>query len=261
MNLIAKLLMNSLYGKFGMKSEKTVIECYNNNDPEKYYALQDYLESTKNVIQDIIDVGGFTIIVRNGVSLAQQNGDMYHGVDVNIAVASAVTSGARIIMSKVKNNPNFNLYYTDTDSIVVNSPLPEEMVGSALGQFKLEYEINDAVFLAPKVYAFLASDGTIVKKVKGVAKEHVNKLSMKDFSGLLVLESSLLFKQDKWFKDKYAGSIEVAEVAYELKATSNKRQARYLPLVLSNGSEVNLYTHSSPINYSTIESEVNKYLI
>ena len=67
MNLIAKLLMNSLYGKFGMKSEKTVIECYNNNDPEKYYALQDYLESTKNVIQDIIDDGGFTIIVRNGV--------------------------------------------------------------------------------------------------------------------------------------------------------------------------------------------------
>lgn len=79
-------------------------------------------------------------------------------------------------------------------------------------------------------------------------------------SGLLVLESSVLFKQEKWFKDKYAGSIEVAEVAYELKATSNKRQARYLPVVLNNGVEVNLYTHSSPMKYVTLESEVENKL-
>jgi hypothetical protein len=31
MNLIAKLLMNSLYGKFGMKSETTKVEILENN--------------------------------------------------------------------------------------------------------------------------------------------------------------------------------------------------------------------------------------
>lgn len=69
-----------------------------------------------------------------------------------------------------KNNNNFDLYYTDTDSIVINHPLPDEMVGPELGQFKLEYEITDAIFLAPKVYGFVATDGTIVKKPKGLQR-------------------------------------------------------------------------------------------
>lgn len=73
-------------------------------------------------------------------------------------------------MFEVKNNNNFDLYYTDTDSIVINHPLPDEMVGPELGQFKLEYEITDAIFLAPKVYGFVATDGTIVKKPKGLQR-------------------------------------------------------------------------------------------
>jgi hypothetical protein len=183
--------------------------------------------------------------------------DLWHGIDVNIAIASAITSGARVIMSNVKNQEEFDLYYTDTDSIVINKPLPSEMVGSKLGQFKLEYEISKAVFLAPKVYGFITTDGEKVIKIKGVAKEHVAKTSVSDLHSLLILESSKVFNQEKWFKSPFTGSIEVADVAYQLKATSNKRQARYMPVQSDSGHEYNIYMHSSPLNYSEIELSNN----
>ena len=119
MNLIAKLMMNSLYGKFGMKTEKTQVACLRKDESSNNEGLQTYIDRNKESIQDILEVGDFTIIVQNGVSMANFSQDTYHGLDVNIAVASAVTSGARVIMSKVKNNPDYVLYYTDTDSAVL----------------------------------------------------------------------------------------------------------------------------------------------
>lgn len=82
---------------------------------------------------------------------------------------------------------------------MINRPLPEEMVGPALGQFKLEHEIHTAIFVAPKVYGFITTEGTTILKVKGVAKEEVDKLTLKDLMRLLILETSHLFTQKKWF--------------------------------------------------------------
>jgi hypothetical protein len=258
MNLVAKLLMNSLYGKFGMKPENACIDIYDQSI-EGLASLQSHIERNEESIQDIIKLDTHTVVVTGGVSIAKYNQveDIYHGLDVNIAIASAVTSGARVIMSKVKNNPEFDLYYTDTDSVVINKPLPQEMVGSSLGQFKLEHEITKAVFLAPKVYGFETINGQEIVKIKGVAKEHVAKFGVSDLNGLLILESSRLIQQKKWFKDTFQGSIEVADVAYQLKATSNKRQARYMPVNSKNGNEYNIYMYSSPFNYCEIELSNN----
>jgi hypothetical protein len=74
--------------------------------------------------------------------------------NVSIGVASAITAYARIHMSFFKNNPDFNLYYSDTDSAFVDKPLPDHLVDSkTLGKMKLEHVLNDAIlFLSPKVY-------------------------------------------------------------------------------------------------------------
>jgi len=53
-------------------------------------------------------------------------------------------------MSFLKNNPEYKLYYTDTDSWFINKPLPEHMVGTKFGQFKLENVIKRAVFRCSK---------------------------------------------------------------------------------------------------------------
>ena len=123
---------------------------------------------------------------------------MYHGLDVNIAIASAITASARVHMSIFKNNPLFNLYYSDTDSIVIDAPLPPEYVGSGL--MKLEHTINRAVFLAPKVYGIEDIDGNEIIKVKGINQDAASELNIMDLELLLVKDSSKEFTQEKWFK-------------------------------------------------------------
>ncbi len=94
-------------------------------------------------------------------------------IEVNVAVAAFITSYARVYMSKFKNNPMFDLYYTDTDSIIINKPLDElskRLVGPEWGQLKLEHTIVEDLFLAPKMYGFKNESGeskTVIKGVKG----------------------------------------------------------------------------------------------
>jgi hypothetical protein len=146
-------------------------------------------------------------------------------------------------MSTLKNNPNFNLYYSDTDSVAVDKPLPGFMIGEALGQFKLEYIIERAVFLAPKVYGLITTDGDEIIKIKGINNEIVPDIHINDLEKLLVLDSSKEFMQEKWYKQIFEGEIDPKNVAYTLKVTSNKREAVYV-----NG----VFNDTKPYNYSDI---------
>ena len=147
MNLIAKLLMNSIYGKFGMSIDVTRVDIFDISDDLKINEFREKLDVFKETILDYIKLDQHIVIVRDSiVDLRYNEGeDMYFGLDVNIAIASAITAGARIHMSLFKNNPNFKLYYSDTDSGVFDRPLPAEYVGTKLGQFKLEHVIDRAV--------------------------------------------------------------------------------------------------------------------
>ena len=58
-----------------------------------------------------------------------------------------------------------------------------------LGKMKLEYIINKAIFLAPKVYCLLTIDGKVIYKVKGLS--HNIELTMSDFKSLLFKDSFL----------------------------------------------------------------------
>ena len=44
---------------------------------------------------------------------------------------------ARLYMAKFKNNPNAKLYYSDTDSIIINKPLSDKYVGKELAPTKI----------------------------------------------------------------------------------------------------------------------------
>jgi DNA polymerase elongation subunit (family B) len=99
-------------------------------------------------------------------------------------------------MSQFKNNPNFNLYYSDTDSIYIDRPLSEHLVNSkVLGLMKLEYILVEAIFLAPKVYYLENEKGQVIYKVKGL--KHEIELTKNDFEKLLVEQSILEKFQNK----------------------------------------------------------------
>ena len=82
------------------------------------------------------------------------------------------------------------------DSIDVDKPLPDYLVGNELGQFKLEYKFIEAIFLALKVYGgfYMDKDGSLkeISKIKGF-KNKVNLNSLKS----LLLRSN---KQKSSFK-------------------------------------------------------------
>ena len=228
MNLIAKLLMNSLYGKFGMKSYQNTIEMFDIIDPIQNEAAQDVVNMFGETISDVIQFDNHMIIIRTNIAnfMYDESKDLYHGLDVNIAIAAAVTAGGRMWMGQFKNNPNYNLYYSDTDSIIIDKPLPEDKIGNNLGQVKLECTIEKAVFLAPKVYGLITKDGKEIIKVKGVTKDVCDSIHFKDLQDLLYKDSRKDLTQRKWFKSIFAGTISVLDVAYQLKVTNNKRMAR-----------------------------------
>jgi DNA polymerase elongation subunit (family B) len=81
----------------------------------------------------------------------------------NVAIASAVTSYSRIIINSHKLtalNQGLQIYYSDTDSLVVDGPLPSHLLDNAeLGKLKLEHKIREGIFPMPKVYYLETTDG------------------------------------------------------------------------------------------------------
>ena len=239
MNLIAKLLLNSLYGKFGMKVERTIVDIFNLNVDADKLALRRLLDTVAESIQDHVELGNNKyLFVRSALSDIM-NDDTFHGSDVNIAIASTITAGARVYMSTFKNNPDFNLYYSDTDSIVIDRQLDDKLIGTQLGQLKLEHVINKAVFLAPKVYGFIDVEGNEVIKIKGVTDEITSNIHINDLEYLLILDANKVFSQHKWYKSLMGGSITITDVLYNLKVTSNKRNAIYVDGVFNSTEPVN----------------------
>jgi len=78
-------------------------------------------------------------------------------VKSNVAISAAVTAYARIEMIKYKTLEGYNIFYTDTDSLFTDKPLPQNLVGDDIGQMKDELKgrvIKRALFLGNKKYIF-----------------------------------------------------------------------------------------------------------
>lgn len=199
LNYIAKLLLNSLYGRFGMDDAFSDITIFNNK-----MKLNKFLKQhSDSDILDIMELGN-KFLVKHRFEEKNEKTMLYGNLEthnVSIGIAAAITAYARIHMSQFKNNPNFILYYSDTDSIYIDRPLPDYLVSDTiLGKMKLECILTDAIFLAPKVYYLETEDDNIIYKVKGL--KHEVKLIKNDFENLLMKLSKLEKFQNKWIVPK-----------------------------------------------------------
>ena len=222
LNLIAKLLLNSLYGRFGMIDSFPNIKIINRNEMDQF--IDDFGDDGMK----FIELGNKILVIyrsnQKDINTLLDGHKESH--NVSIGIASAITSYARIHMSQFKNNLNYNLYYTDTDSIYIDKPLPENLVNDKiLGKMKLENIIKKAIFLAPKVYYLETVDGKGIYKVKGLS--HNIELNINDFKNLLYKDSFIEKTQIKWRKHIDVGNISVIEQLYTLKVTDNKRKLIY----------------------------------
>jgi len=234
MYLVAKLLMNSLYGKFGMRP------ILPNNIIISYNKVDEFIKThrDKYEILDILYLNNGNYLVSYILKEEDILNDNIHK-NINVAIASFITSYARIHMAQFLLNPNYKVYYTDTDSLVIDRHLlPEFIHDKTLGLLSLDFIYDEFIAVAPKVYGGTGHDS------KGIPEEFVkikgfrNKLSFNDFKDLLNINSTIELNQDKWFKDISTGSIKIINQPYFLSSTENKRS-----FVIENSKLVDTIPH------------------
>jgi DNA polymerase type B, organellar and viral len=178
--IISKLLLNTLYGRFGMNP------CLEKHKIIKSSEIY-YFEKMYNLIDSLDLNNGKELVTYTGF----EEEDIFYIPSVSVSIAASVTSYARVLMSQYKNNSNFNLYYSDTDSIDIDKPLDSKFIGNEIGKMKLESIFDEIVYLAPKVYAAKLKGKDFIK-VKGLKlpysykdlfrlKGVKNPVSLKDF--------------------------------------------------------------------------------
>lgn len=219
---ISKLLLNSLYGRFGMSPE---IELHEIVEDSVALAIE---SSDDNLVTDITPLENDKIWISYININPLDKEDVY--VNVSIPIALAITSYARIHMSKFKNKKG-TLYYTDTDSIDIDCELESDLVGKELGLMKHEYTFEEACYIAPKVYGGILSiknpDGSITNREVVKCKGYKNIIPYNELKSLLRLNNKLNLKQEKWYKDKQNSEIRIKNEVYSLMVTSNKRKLIY----------------------------------
>lgn len=154
---LSKILLNSLYGKFGQMGRvfETIAQT-NDTDICTWVELD----------VDTMETHNF----RQFAGMVQEQKGEAEGRDSHPAIAAHVTAHARMMMWEIYKTADLeNCYYTDTDCVVVNKigrdRLESFLDDKELGKLKLEHEITSGVIHGPKDYIFNNDC-----KIKGVKK-------------------------------------------------------------------------------------------
>lgn len=146
---VAKLLLNSCYGKFAEKTaEENIII-----DP-KIMSREDFEKS---------DFGDLSI-TQSGFLMATRKKKVYKSHVIPIW-ASYITSYSRINLFSYLNK--YKGYYVDTDSVATKKTMP---TSNAIGAMKLEYDVKNAILVKPKMYMYDIVGGSTKIRLKGVSK-------------------------------------------------------------------------------------------
>lgn len=165
MTFIYKLLMNSLYGRFGMNPESIVTEICNKKKYEEFMKTDNFQSAEK--LNDYYYIVNY-IVNSTGSDDAEWTAPKMSAVQLS----AAITACARIYMYPFISRSD--CYYTDTDSIFLGNPLSDDLISSVdLGKFKLECKVQNGIFLAPKSYMLELEDDKTIIRHKGLAKNVV----------------------------------------------------------------------------------------
>lgn len=196
-----KLLLNSLFGRFGM------LEYYPDNKIVSGDELLIIDQKEKVIdVQDIMNDEYRLEVDRKGISMLSEDMKENEGrVKMNIQsmpIAAAITAYSRIFMNKIIMDEKYKVFYTDTDSLVLNKGLPKELVSSKeIGKFKLEHKVKEGVFIVPKVYGLNCGNNKYICKVKGVR----SKVGYEEIKEWIEMKRTKVFKEKRVYRDLESG--------------------------------------------------------
>ncbi|RZB65257.1 DNA polymerase [Glycine soja] len=240
LSFVYKLLMNSLYGRFGINPQSTKTEMCNKSKRDRIFRRPEFIDDVF-IREDLYMVSYLT---------NPGKGPSYWDPPKNSAVqlAAAITAGSRIYMYKYISRED--CLYTDTDSIVLGNPLPEEDVSSSvLGKFKLEDKILEGFFLAPKCYSYTTEESDGNKKVykyKGPGRNVITpewyKEQYADPSRSLIKKVTYQFRPD--WKEL---SVKKKESTTTLRTLSNSKRIPFF-------NEKGKYVSTDPLDIDDLSS-------
>ncbi len=185
LDTFAKLLLNSLYGRFAMRSHQWID--YSAKALIQYYAMNNlqcpdkYLTNGYSPMVDAFRHEWFAEGLEEPIVLRYLSGNIQMRIPVGdhresfCAIAAFVTSYARNHLRGLMDIAgSHEVYYCDTDSLFVSEhghkrlEAAGEVDRSKLGKLKLEGISNQVIFYGPKDYEF----GDMVKR-KGIRKNAV----------------------------------------------------------------------------------------
>jgi hypothetical protein len=254
LTFIAKMHLNQLYGIFGRKSEQLNVIGVKNSDYH-YYLIS---KLVKNIIEINDDVSLLILeekiqedvlegLKSNLTSVDEKFEDV--NLQSNVAIAAAVTSYAQILMMQLKNNPDYILYYTDTDSFFLNKQLPDYMIGNKLGQYKNETldkygceTIDKAYFLGIKKYGYVVNHNGKTFENSVFAGVKRDSLSFKEIEKLASGETIVKDLPTRWVKSINDLSIKDQNIKVTLKKGCSKTliNNNYIPLTVNVTSDHSL---------------------
>lgn len=147
--LVLKLLLNSLYGKFGESSLKTSMICFPDSPPD----------------------GESVSMLMPGVFLVDREAEVAHA---HVPISAHITAKAREVLYDYMRNAG-SYHYCDTDGFATNAEGIE--TGNGLGALKLEMQISRGRFYRPKVYELHDRNGIDIRaKAKGFSLAPDNEM-------------------------------------------------------------------------------------
>jgi len=181
---LSKLLLNSLYGKFGMRDITSTMKIMSKKEANKITKNYNY-SLFSELGEDKVLIKYSSKIPEPLRKLLKDNDDnnkdipisslsRKRGVPSAVQISSAISAYARMSINKFKNIPGNPCVYSDTDSVVLPYKLPDFCIGKELGQMKLEHEIKEGIFIRKKLYSLKNMNNQVTIKSSGVKITSLN---------------------------------------------------------------------------------------
>jgi DNA polymerase type B, organellar and viral len=229
--LINKLLLNSLYGRLGIREKNIKISIEEDKKLDKILHTEnsEILFSANNL--NLVKSNGglepeLTRII-NDEKLYSSNFNDFNGPDSwgssqsSVQYSAAVTAYARMYLNKFKNMKDILYIGGDTDSIILNKKLNDKYIGKELGKFKFEFEIKEGFYHSKKFYLIVKEDNEIIIKAKGIDNKN------KDLNYNCFIElfkgNNIKIKQIQFNKNYQTMKIHINYIEKEIKGINNPK--------------------------------------
>ena len=220
LNKISKYLLNSLYGRFGMKLVKHSKSIVNFN--ELHFLKNNFL------IKDLKFMNFGNLLV-NKEKINIESSSAYN---VAVHIAASVTSYSRIFIYRYKTIPHNSCVYSDTDSVFLTKRIPKYCINFSLGGFKKISKLKFSYFLSLKSYLYITNLNQVGVKFKGLNVIEKNKLVPSFFYNVIKNKGSetLNLKQKHVVFKKQFSFLSITHKKYiaNFKVPFDKRFKKYL---------------------------------